>query len=304
MAWIESHQSLRNHPKTKRLCRLLGIDLAKAIGHLHLLWWWCLDYAQDGSLAAYDAYIIADAAQWDGDPDQFVAALLESGFLERDGEETLIIHDWWDYAGKLINQRREHAERMRRMRALQQRSSSGDVRKPEEKRAQERECASRDSHVTVTCASRDSVTVTNHNQPTVPNPPLIPPSASAPGGTEGNDEIFESLIAACHGVPADQLTTAETRAARRAARALARIGATGDEVARRARNYRARFPDAALTPAALVRHWSLCAAPPDGVSVSLQPPPEVEAIYQRLAERVLAGLGQSASGRAPPGLPA
>jgi len=295
MAWIESHQSLRNHPKTKRLCRLLGIDLAKAIGHLHLLWWWCLDYAQDGSLATYDAYIVADAAEWEGDPDLFVTALLEAGFLERNGEE-LIIHDWWDYAGKLIHQRREHAERMRALRAR--------ISTPTDKDTPEGTCASRDSHVTVTCMSRDSVTVTNHNQPTVHNPPLIPPSASAPGGTEGNDEIFESLIAACHGVPANQLTTAETRAARRAARALARIGATGDEVARRARNYRARFPDAALTPAALVRHWSLCAAPPGGVSASVQPPPEVEVIYQRLAERVWAELGQRASGRAPPALSA
>ena len=53
MAWIESHQELANHPKTKRFKRALGISTPQAIGHLHLLWWWALDYAQDGSLAAF-----------------------------------------------------------------------------------------------------------------------------------------------------------------------------------------------------------------------------------------------------------
>lgn len=105
MAWIESHQTLRDHPKTKRLCRLLGVRLPEAIGYLHLLWWWCLDYAQDGKLGRYDAQDIADGVGWEGDATQLVEALVRAGFLEREGD-TLVVHDWWDYAAPAEEQRR------------------------------------------------------------------------------------------------------------------------------------------------------------------------------------------------------
>ena len=36
MAWIEAHQELRNHPKTKKAARLLGISRPQMIGHLFL----------------------------------------------------------------------------------------------------------------------------------------------------------------------------------------------------------------------------------------------------------------------------
>lgn len=116
MAWIESHQELRDHPKVRRFARRLGISIPAAIGHLHLLWWWALDYAMDGDLSKYDAADIADAAQWDGDPDEFLAALMEcgvgggAGFVERTDDGELLLHDWWDYAGKLIQQRTAYSE--------------------------------------------------------------------------------------------------------------------------------------------------------------------------------------------------
>ena len=65
MAWIESHQALREHPKVYRLMDLLGISKLDVIGHLHLLWWWCVDYAPDG-LLHYSPLQIARAAEWTG----------------------------------------------------------------------------------------------------------------------------------------------------------------------------------------------------------------------------------------------
>src|SRR5690606_34760670 len=143
MAWIESHQELRHHPKTKRLARRLGISVPAAIGHLHCLWWWALDYAPDGDISDYDAEDIADAAMWDGDPQEFLSALIEcgpgagAGFIERD-EHGMRLHDWDDY-GNEHKVRQEAAERKRRSR--------------ERRRLQEQ--MSRDSHVTVTGQSRD-----------------------------------------------------------------------------------------------------------------------------------------------------
>ena len=120
MAWIESHQEVGEHPKTKKLARLLNISLVSAVGHLHFLWWWALDYAQDGDLTTIDPIDIADGAKWDGDAEEFISALIKcggnkAGFLEsNDGR--IIIHDWIDYAGKLIDQREKNAERQRKHR--------------------------------------------------------------------------------------------------------------------------------------------------------------------------------------------
>jgi len=116
MAWIESHDNLKDHPKTRRAARLLGVSVPTIIGHLHLLWHWCLSYAEDGDLSGYDAADIAEAVMWDGDPDQLIEALIncgpagKAGFLERDAQGRLLVHDWHDYAGKLIEKREEARE--------------------------------------------------------------------------------------------------------------------------------------------------------------------------------------------------
>lgn len=113
MAWIESHQTLRDHPKTKRLCRLLELPRPMVVGYLHLLWWWALDYAPTGDLSSFGDDDIADAIDWPGDPTALVSALIESGFVDADR----MIHDWGDYAGRLIERRRANADRMREARA-------------------------------------------------------------------------------------------------------------------------------------------------------------------------------------------
>lgn len=117
MAWIESHQELARHPKTKRLARAAGIQIPAAIGHLHLLWWWALDYAQSGDLTNYTPEDIADAVLWEGDPATFMDALIEAGFIDQEDEQ-LFIHDWHDYAGKLLERRAKDRERKRTSSAI------------------------------------------------------------------------------------------------------------------------------------------------------------------------------------------
>ena len=84
MSWLESHQELRDHPKTARLRRRLGVSLPTAIGHLHLLWWWVYDYAPRGDLRRFSDQDLADAATWTEEPEAFVSALIESGFMTED----------------------------------------------------------------------------------------------------------------------------------------------------------------------------------------------------------------------------
>lgn len=84
MAWIESHQEIRLHPKVRRLATLLEIELSQAIGHLHCLWWWVLDYAPDGDLGQFQNEEIAAACEWSGDAHRLVEALAACRFLDGD----------------------------------------------------------------------------------------------------------------------------------------------------------------------------------------------------------------------------
>lgn len=119
MAWLPSHQELREHPKTRRLTVMLGVSRAQVIGHLHCLWWWALTYADDGDLTKFDSLDIALAAEWEGDPQTFVDALLacggggRNGFLELQGDDGLLLHDWDEYGGKYVEKRRREADRLR-----------------------------------------------------------------------------------------------------------------------------------------------------------------------------------------------
>lgn len=113
MAWIESHQELLTNPKTRRAAKRLGLPCVHLAGHLHALWWWALDHAFDGDLSGFDAEDLADAAEWDGDPDELVKALVDcgpgerAGFLEVDGPTAdgrtaaLVLHDWGHFTAHL-----------------------------------------------------------------------------------------------------------------------------------------------------------------------------------------------------------
>jgi len=124
VAWIESHQEIGQHPKTKRAARALQVSVPQVVGHLHLLWHWALDFAEDGELGDFDQEEIADAALWEGDPETFVDALIgcgvgdRVGYLDRDELGRLVLHDWYDYAGRLVEQRKQKGEKVKRNRNL------------------------------------------------------------------------------------------------------------------------------------------------------------------------------------------
>jgi hypothetical protein len=175
MAWIESHQELGRHPKLLRLAAMLGISNAQAVGHLHYLWWWAVDYAPTGDLTRWDDVTIAIAAEWPdvSDPETFVQALFACGWL--DNGRTL--HDWLDYAGRLIERREANAQRMRERRATHVQRTDENVQ---------------DTSI---------ATVPNLTVPTRPNQtePFenLPPSA--------DEEGFEEWQDTGNGMPRDQI---------------------------------------------------------------------------------------------------
>jgi hypothetical protein len=130
MAWIESHQELRGHPKLELAAELLGIPEVYLAGHLHYLWYWAMDYAQEGDITKYKSVQIAKAAGWPGDAEKFVDALEncgaegQPGFLERSPDGRLLIHDWFEYGGKLLEVRKQNADKQR---AWRNRNKKGDI---------------------------------------------------------------------------------------------------------------------------------------------------------------------------------
>lgn len=163
MAWIEVHQSLPTHRKTLAAADALDLSPAQLVGHIVCLWLWAIDNAPDGHLNV-SVRTVARAAQWDGDPQAFVDALTAAGFLE-DG---MLIHDYEDYIGKLIDRRKANADRMAARRHVA-RAQHAATTKEDTSRA-------RAQHVLNTNATR--APATEHNR-TVHNPsgsPLLPPA--------------------------------------------------------------------------------------------------------------------------------
>lgn len=119
--WIELHTSLPNHWKLRRLAKKLRVkdrDLVRA--KLENLWLWAIEYRENGRLTGLDEAEIAEASHWSGDATLWLRSLVECGFIDksRGGKDgsTLQLHDWWDFAGKLIELRKKNRERKRRAR--------------------------------------------------------------------------------------------------------------------------------------------------------------------------------------------
>lgn len=112
MAWYEAHQTLAKHPKTLKLASLLKVERRYAVGLLHDLFSWALDSAKkDGTLPGIGSMEIAAALDFMGKKGESVVnALVESGYIE-DADGTYKIHDWYDYAGKLIDKRENDKRR-------------------------------------------------------------------------------------------------------------------------------------------------------------------------------------------------
>ena len=119
MAWFEAYETMAKHPKTLKLARLLGVDRRYAVGLLHDLFSWGLSAAgKYGELRGLTAEDIASALEL---PKRkglaAVQALQDSGYLEFDGT-SYTIHDWYDYAGKLMDRRAAEARRKSESRRL------------------------------------------------------------------------------------------------------------------------------------------------------------------------------------------
>lgn len=98
MPWIESHQKLERHPKLMELCSKTGWSKDEAIGKLHRLWWWVLDFAEDGDLSKFSAAQIFGEIRGEISAETLLQIFTNTNFIDSD----IKIHDWYDYAGNYL----------------------------------------------------------------------------------------------------------------------------------------------------------------------------------------------------------
>lgn len=193
MAWIEAHQTLQRHPKTVTAARLAGITRQELIGFLLCLWWWAIDYAEDGDLSDYDPADIEEAVEWRGEPGRLWQALRAAKFIDPDPGPPLL-HDWEEYTGRLLDKRHQARQRAQESR---QRTRSAPADDAQRTNAEGAAYAQRARSNGAACAQRAPLpnpTVPNQNltQPE-PNQTLPPPNPLAPGDNPV-DSLGETVV--------------------------------------------------------------------------------------------------------------
>lgn len=90
------------HPKLLDLSVRLSCSRPEAIGFLQLLWDFTAEYAIQGDIGKHSNGSISKACDWTGNPDDFVRALVESGWMDEDDEYRLLVHDWADHCERWV----------------------------------------------------------------------------------------------------------------------------------------------------------------------------------------------------------
>ena len=83
MAWIQVHQTLKDHRKLFDAADELEISPPHMMGLLISFWLWALDNAPTGKLDGITHRMIARAAQYEGDAEKLAAALIDSGAAQQ-----------------------------------------------------------------------------------------------------------------------------------------------------------------------------------------------------------------------------
>ena len=192
MAWLQVHQTIKDHRKLLDAADALEIAPPHMMGMLISFWLWALDNAPSGKLSGISSRMIARAAQWDGEAEKLVETLIYAGWLDENEDRDLEIHDWYEYAGKLIDQRTAEKNRSQRRRAAaaavkqpqdDHQATAGqppDDRRSTDKRPQD------DRQTTAGRVEKSRVEKSIDN--------IIPPTPSSEAGDGDNDIPKKSLI--------------------------------------------------------------------------------------------------------------
>lgn len=92
-----------DHPKFMELQDRLDVSRHVAVGLLECLWHMTARYTPDGGVGKWSDRKIARWLEWEGDPGELIAALVESGWLQPDPDCRLYVHDWHVHADDAVH---------------------------------------------------------------------------------------------------------------------------------------------------------------------------------------------------------
>lgn len=95
----------QDHVKFRTLKTLLKVPRVVASGILTELWSLAATSADSGDIGRYSNLQIAASMEWEGDPDELIDALVQSGWVDEDEEHRLVVHDWYEHAPDYIKKR-------------------------------------------------------------------------------------------------------------------------------------------------------------------------------------------------------
>lgn len=99
------------HPKLDELVEAWKVDRPTAIGLLTLLFDFVADYTPRGDVGKFSNHAIATKSEWKGDPDDFISALVDGGWVDADPEHRLVMHDWHEHCPNWVRAKLKKAGR-------------------------------------------------------------------------------------------------------------------------------------------------------------------------------------------------
>lgn len=199
MPWMRVDASVRENPKIERAARRLAIAPAHMGGHMLWLWLWALRYAADGDLRGRDNEQVAIMAQWPGDADQFVNALVSCGLLDRDESTgSLRVHDWMEYADQY---KEAHKKAKQRAKIEDEGTSPGQSEKVPPRRRRGRKTKTdlpeSEEHAHQDATTAPSPEALSDTAPGAPHRPADAPSVAdvAPGADDAPQPRREASVA-------------------------------------------------------------------------------------------------------------
>ncbi len=82
------------HPKFRKLARLMGQPTYVAIGLMESLSHWAVKFAPDSAIGKFEDDEIADGVGWASEPSAMMEMLVAAGFVDAHSSHRLVIHDW------------------------------------------------------------------------------------------------------------------------------------------------------------------------------------------------------------------
>jgi hypothetical protein len=86
------------------------VKLPAAVGYLELLWHFTAEFAPQGDIGRFTDKRIEAGVSWSGSSGSLVSALIEAGWVDRNQQHRLVVHDWHDHADDAVRKKLNRAE--------------------------------------------------------------------------------------------------------------------------------------------------------------------------------------------------